>query len=101
MQQGKFKIALFGNIYQEKKSVAVQKFFAVATELKAELLIPASFHTFLTENLQINVPQCRILDEGQGEPLDADVVVCMGGDGTFLDVASKVGARQIPIVGVS
>lgn len=101
MQQGKFKIALFGNIYQEKKSVAVQKFFAVATELKAELLIPASFHSFLVDNLQINVPQCRILDEVQSEPLDADVVVCMGGDGTFLDVASKVGARQIPIVGVN
>ena len=56
---------------------------------------------YFKENLQINVPQCRILDEGQGEPLDADVVVCMGGDGTFLDVASKVGARQIPIVGVN
>ena len=69
MQQGKFKIALFGNIYQEKKSVAVQKFFAVASELKAELMIPASFYAFLTDNLQINVPTCRILDEGQGEPL--------------------------------
>ena len=101
MQQGKFKIALFGNIYQEKKSVAVQKFFAVASELKAELMIPASFYTFLVDNLQINVPTCRILDEEQGEPLDADVVVCMGGDGTFLDVASKVGARLIPIVGVN
>ena len=53
MQQGKFKIALFGNIYQEKKSVAVQKFFAVAQELQADLLIPASFYDFLTSNLQI------------------------------------------------
>ena len=101
MQEGKFKIALFGNIYQEKKSVAVQKFFAVAQELQADLLIPASFCDFLTSNLQINVPQCQILDDTKSEPLDADVVVCMGGDGTFLDVASKVGARQIPIVGVN
>jgi len=101
MQEGKFKIALFGNIYQEKKSVAVQKFFAVAQELQADLLIPASFYDFLTSNLQINVPQCQILDDTKSEPLDADVVVCMGGDGTFLDVASKVGARQIPIVGVN
>lgn len=101
MQQGKFKIALFGNIYQERKSVAVQKFFALASELKAELLIPASFYAFLTDNLQISVPQCHIIDDAHGETFDADIVVCMGGDGTFLDVASKVGARQIPIVGVN
>ena len=101
MQQGKFKIALFGNVYQERKSVAVQKLFAIATELKVDLLIPSSFYAFLTDNLQISVPPCHIIDEAHGEPLNADVVVCMGGDGTFLDVASKVGARQIPIVGVN
>jgi len=101
MQQGKFKIALFGNIYQERKSVAVQKFFALVSELKAELLIPASFYAFLTDNLQISVPQCHIIDDAHGETFDADIVVCMGGDGTFLDVASKVGSRQIPIVGVN
>ena len=75
MQQGKFKIALFGNIYQERKSVAVQKFFALASELKAELLIPASFYAFLTDNLQISVPQCHIIDDAHGETFDADIVV--------------------------
>ena len=101
MQQGKFKIALFGNIYQERKSVAVQKFFAVAMGLQAEILIPDSFHQFLTNHLQIAVPPCQVMNQEQERAFDADVVVCMGGDGTFLDVASRVGARQIPIVGVN
>jgi len=28
-------------------------------------------------------------------------VVCMGGDGTFLDVASRVGDKEIPIIGIN
>jgi NAD+ kinase len=38
------------------------------------------------------------------EPVDfnnADYVISMGGDGTFLRAASKVGNREIPIVGVN
>ena len=33
----KLKFALFGNVYQERKSAAVQKFFAIAHERKAEI----------------------------------------------------------------
>lgn len=42
--------------------------------------------------------------EAMVEPVDfnnADYVISMGGDGTFLRAASKVGNREIPIVGVN
>ena len=38
------------------------------------------------------------------EPVDfdnADYVISLGGDGTFLRAASRVGDRQIPIIGVN
>ena len=94
----KIKFALFGNIYQERKSAAVQKFLAVATERKADIAMPEQFHRFLTENLKIAVPKCEIISDNN---FTADFVVCMGGDGTFLDVASRVGDKQIPIIGVN
>ena len=94
----RLKFALFGNVYQERKSAAVQKFFAIASERKAEIAMPEQFHQFLTNNLKIRVPACEIITSNQFE---ADYVVCMGGDGTFLDVASRVADKEIPIVGIN
>ena len=94
----KIKFALFGNVYQERKSAAVQKFFAICAERKAELAMPEAFHHFLRENLKIHVPQCDIIHDND---FDADFAVCMGGDGTFLDVASRVGDKSIPIIGIN
>ena len=94
----KLKFALFGNVHQERKSAAVQKFLAIAAERKAELAIPEQFHQFLKENLKIHVPACEIITTNE---FTADYVVCMGGDGTFLDVASRVGNKEIPIIGIN
>lgn len=90
------KFALFGNVFQEKKCLAVQNFFAVASDMDAEIAISEQFYTFLRNNMQLQVPECEIITD---HDFTADYVVCMGGDGTFLDVASRVAAKQIPIVG--
>lgn len=94
----KLKFAIFGNSYQEKKCNAVQKFFAVAEAYEAEIAVTRQFHDFLTNNVQIIVPQCEIIEN---DDFTADYAVCFGGDGTFLDVASRVGNKQIPIIGIN
>ena len=90
------KFALFGNLYQEKKAVAVQKFLAIAEQHKADIAIQRNFHEFLVNNLQIAVPESEIIEN---DDFSADFVVCMGGDGTFLNVAARVREKQIPIIG--
>jgi len=92
----KLKFAIFGNVYQERKSAAVQKFFAIAEKYESQLSMTTEFHDFLTKNLKIHVPHCEIISDNS---FNADFVVCMGGDGTFLDVASRVADKQIPIIG--
>lgn len=94
----KLKFALFGNVYQERKCAAVQKFFAIAQERDADIAIPETFYLFLKDNLKINIPPCEIIKD---DNFDADFAICMGGDGTFLDAASKVGNKEIPIIGVN
>lgn len=34
-------------------------------------------------------------------PSDADIAISIGGDGTFLGTAEKIGRRQIPIIGIN
>lgn len=94
----KLKFALFGNIHQERKSAAVQKFLAIADERKAELAISETFFLFLRDNLKISLPECEIIRDNR---FTADYVVCMGGDGTFLDVAGRVGDKGLPILGIN
>lgn len=98
MEERKFKIALFGNVYQEKKSMAVQKIFAVANELGMDIAISEGFYKFLQNGMQIAMPECEIISDGN---FTADIAICMGGDGTFLDVASLVGHKDIPILGIN
>lgn len=96
MTDTQLRFTLFGNTFQERKAAAVQKLLAVLTSREAHIAVEEGFHRFMTEGLQIEVPDCDLI---RTNDFEADFVVCMGGDGTFLDVASRVGDRQIPIIG--
>lgn len=76
--------------------MAVQKFFAVVAGMDVEVMIPEPFLEFIKTRQMIDLPQCVSI--ANGETVQADVAVCLGGDGTFLDAASRVGRQEIPIV---
>lgn len=95
----KLRFALFGNVFQAKKSSSVQKLLCLLEEREADLQIDATFYHFLTDDLQIAMPaSARVIT---GEDFDADVLISMGGDGSFLEAARRVGNKGIPILGVN
>ena len=94
----KLRFAIFGNIYQAKKSVAVQKLLCLLEEREADILVDQSFYEYLTQDLLLNVPHTELITS---DDFTADVVVSLGGDGTFLEAASRVGSKQIPILGIN
>lgn len=99
MSERKLRFALFGNIYQSRKSAATQKVLSWASVYGAELYVDEEYYRFLTEEQQIEVSATRVLKEN--EDMDADFVISMGGDGTFLKAAARVGSKGIPILGVN
>ena len=94
----KLRFALFGNVFQAKKSASVQELLSLLKEQQAEILIDEPFHHYLQSELQIQIPAVRRI---RGDDFAADYVISMGGDGTFLEAARRVGDKQIPILGVN
>ena len=98
MMQRKLRFALFGNIYQTKKSAAIQKVLSCLSEFRAEVMVDQEYYDFLKNDQQLDVPATKVFT---GDDFEADFAISMGGDGTFLQTAARVGSRNIPILGLN
>ena len=98
MTSRKLRFAIFGNAYQPKKSASIQKLLACLSARRAEVCIEREFYCFLTDDQHLPVDGVSVFDPSD---FNADFVISMGGDGTFLRAASMVGDKQIPILGVN
>ena len=92
------RCAIFGNTYQPKKCEAVQKLFDALQASGIFPLIDRPFFEYLSEEMQIPVPEHQLITD---DTFQADFAVSMGGDGTFLTTAMRVGDKQIPILGIN
>lgn len=92
------KFAIFGNVYQAKKSSSAEDLFRLLKQHNAEICICREFYYFLTDVLHVDIPDAELFD---GSDFTADMVISMGGDGTFLKAASRVGHKNIPILGIN
>lgn len=98
MASRKLRFAIFGNTYQPKKSVSVQKLLACLTQRQADVCIEREFYDFITTGQRLPIDNVQVIE---GRDFSADFVISMGGDGTFLRAASMVGGKQIPILGIN
>ena len=98
MARRKLRFALLGNIYQARKSASIQKVLACIENYKAELYVDMEYYYFLKDNQRLDVNATKVF---QDDDFDADFVISMGGDGTFLKAACRVGKKNIPILGVN
>ena len=92
------KFAIFGNSYQAKKSVAIENIIRCLNNYGAYISIDSEYYHFLVEEQKVKVEVNRVF---RGDDFDADFVISMGGDGTFLKAVSRVGDKSIPIIGVN
>ena len=92
------RFAIFGNTYQVKKSAPVVRLLSILDKRQAEVYIHREFYQFLTKEQKLDIRVAGVFD---GNNFEADMVLSMGGDGTFLKAASYVGNKNIPILGIN
>jgi len=92
------KIGLFGNEYQLEKQKCIQILFDKLQALHAEIYIERKFYNFLLRQLDSAPTVNGLIESNQ---LALDLVISLGGDGTFLQTAAWVGRQNIPILGIN
>ena len=92
------KFAIFGNTYQAKKAVQAEVLFDLLKKRNAELYISKDFYVFLTSDLGLRIEAAGLFE---GDDFSADMAISVGGDGTFLQAASRVGKKGTPILGIN
>ena len=102
------RFALFGNRYQQEKSEAIRLVMAALLKRDAQVTIDEDYYRFLLTipgfpggPSSPEIPGRPVITTFKGNGYEADFALSMGGDGTLLKTASRVGARQTPIVGVN
>lgn len=92
------RFAIFGNTFQARKSYHAKVLFDILKKKNAEVYVCHDFYDFLTTDLGLEISVAGLFDD---DDFSADMVVSVGGDGTFLKAASRVGKKDIPILGIN
>lgn len=90
--------AIFGNSFQPSKSRSLVRVLTFLRQNGCRAIFDHPFHDFLTAEQGLCLDDCGTFD---ADGFDADYVVSMGGDGTFLKAAVRVGTKAIPLIGVN
>lgn len=90
------KIAIFGSKHQNKEQV--EKLFDILLSNNAQIYLQEKFYNYLKDCLKLRYNIQGIIT---GNEFEADLVISIGGDGTFLRTSSVIGKKNIPILGIN
>jgi NAD+ kinase len=92
------KIAVFGNIYRTVLLAHVQLLFEYFKDKDVVLLLDKELYRFVSEDNQCYPDNAEVIND---DCFEADLALSIGGDGTFLNTAARIGRKQIPILGIN
>jgi NAD+ kinase len=93
------KFAIHGREFKPESLPYVQEVFDQIISHKFNFQISSSFYKIAKESgVKFS---CDAIYHTSNQLFDADVVLSLGGDGTFLETLSHVGAKELPILGIN
>jgi NAD+ kinase len=95
------KIAIFGKQFSDHFNDVVYSLLTKLTERKAELYIHRNFCEYMVTEKQFSFEYKGFYDNSENLPKDVRCLICIGGDGTFLEAITHIRDSGIPIVGIN
>lgn len=91
-------IAIFGNTFRPSLVHILENIFQFFKKKEDFLLLDDELYIYFKtfSNLYPNHPHLI-----KGDDFQADIALSIGGDGTFLSTACRIGAKNIPILGIN
>ncbi len=92
------RIAVFGNIYRTVIISHIKVLFDFFKDKEVVILLEKELYDFVRENGECNMEHTEII---KNDEFLADIALSIGGDGTFLNTAARIGRKNIPILGIN
>jgi len=92
------RVVIFGNIYRPVIINSIKVLFDFFSEKQVTLMLDRDLYDFL---LQIGSYSLENVEKIENDDFKADVAFSIGGDGTFLNTAARIGEKGIPVIGVN
>lgn len=92
------RIAIFGNIYRTVILSHIKLIFDYLEGKEVTLLVDNELYEFVQEYGNCKMENTEII---QNDDFVADFVLSIGGDGTFLSSAARIGKKEIPMLGIN
>ncbi len=91
-------IAIFGNTFRPTVLNIMEIIFGYFNIRKVALLLDKELYTYCTEHSVVQPDQQLLITD---DDFHADIALSIGGDGTFLSTAARIGSKNIPIMGIN
>ncbi|MEA4974396.1 MAG: NAD kinase [Paludibacter sp.] len=91
-------IAIFGNTFRPTVLNIMEIIFSYFNTRKVALLLDKELYTYCTEHSVVQPDQQLLITD---DDFHADIALSIGGDGTFLSTAARIGSKNIPIMGIN
>lgn len=94
------KVAIFGQFYQNTTSPIIERLFSFLAKNKTTIIIEENFLDILKEN-KVHLDNPSSFSTHKDLDNTFDMLISVGGDGTFLRAATLVRDSGIPILGIN